>query len=535
VTRFELDQGVFDGLAPDQRRAALRAMAEMAGGHQDNPLWRFDPLDPSGSGVPHLPQHHFLSRWERDGRPVKYRLFVGGNRSGKTTGGDLANIIDCIDRDAVPPHLQAYKRWEPPINMYLVAVSQRAVEQIHLPVFRKWTPRGQLVGNSVDKALNKEYSVIHFKNGSTISFMTQNMDVDVFQGTALHRVHFDEEPTNDHGFDIYTECMQRLVDFNGDCLLTFTPLNGMTWVYDKLYYPWLQQQANPELGEGFADLDVGPIYLTTVSQDDNPVLDDDGKATALAAAKTDEERQARRFGKFVSFSGRIVGDFSLTRHVVPDDEVLKHLLGKPQVVLGGLDPGFRHMAGVLWGALDEDGLWVFPELALERTVISDVAREAQKMEASLGLPQVIFMADPAVAKIDAQTGKTDQQAYHEAGMLTRASNNDVRSGINAIRGLLATDRLHVGAGCEVLVEQFNRYRWSRVGRSEDAAPERPVKRDDHLLDALRYLVMALPIAEVAPAADGRSRLERLLAQDVAKARAGSDAPLSSSIGPGQFD
>lgn len=87
MSRFELDQGVFDGLAPDQRRAALRAMAEMAGGHRDNPLWRFDPLDPSGSGVPHLPQHRFLSRWQRDGKPVKYRLFVGGTGRGRRLVG----------------------------------------------------------------------------------------------------------------------------------------------------------------------------------------------------------------------------------------------------------------------------------------------------------------------------------------------------------------------------------------------------------------------------------------------------------------
>lgn len=535
MSRFEFDQAAFDALPPDERRAALRAMAEMAGGHRDNPLWRFDPLDPNGSGVPHWPQHRFLSSWHQGDKLMKYRLFVGGNRSGKTTGGDVADIIDCIDRDAVPPHLQAYKRWEPPISMYLVAVSQRAVEQIHLPVFREWCPKGQLVGNSVDKAMNKEFSILHFKNGSRIQFMTQKMEVDVFQGTALHRVHFDEEPLYDHGFDIYTECMQRLVDYNGDCLLTFTPLNGMTWVYDKLYFPWLQQQDDASTNEGFADLDVGPIYLTTVSQDDNPTIDEDGKAAAMAAAKTDEERQARKLGRFVSFAGKIYDDFSTSRHLVPDEEVLDRIHGKPQIVLGGLDPGFRHMAGVLWGCLDEDGLWVYPELALERTVIGDVCREVAVTESSLKLPKVVFMADPAIAKIDAQTGKTDQQAYHEAGMLTRASNNDVRAGINAIRGLLAQDRLHIGAGCDVLIEQFNRYRWRKAGRAEDDAPERPVKRDDHLLDALRYLVMALPIIEVEPAADNRSRMQRLLAADVQRSRVTKDAPQASSIGIGQFD
>src|SRR5574343_1359479 len=96
-----------------------------------------------------------------------------------------------------------------------------------MPILRAWCPKDQLVGNSVDKALSGKFNILHFKNGSSIQFMTQGMDVDAFQGSALSRVHFDEEPLWDHGRDIYGECAQRLVDYDGDVLLTFTPLNGM--------------------------------------------------------------------------------------------------------------------------------------------------------------------------------------------------------------------------------------------------------------------------------------------------------------------
>lgn len=541
-TRHLFDQAALDALGPVERRQAIAALAEMSKGHERNPLWRFDPLDPRGCGIPHIPQHRWLSNHHTpEGKPVKFRLLPGGNRGGKTTTGDVADIIDLVDREAVPPHLQRYKRWDGPISMYLVAPSDRAVRNIHLPIFRQWCPKDQLVGGSIDKAFNKEYGILSFKNGSSLMFMTQRMDVDVFQGTPLHIVHFDEEPLYDHGHSIFTECMQRLVDFNGEVRATFTPLHGMTWMYDVLWEPWEQAQPDKEAAvEGFAAIEFGgfsfPMYGHRVDQDDNPVIDEEGKAAALALAKNDEERQSRKSGRFVSFSGRIYEDFSRTRHVVPDAECLERFRRPTlQALVGGLDPGFRHQAAALWVGLDDDGLWVFPELVAARTVIGDVAAEIEKTRLTFGLRPVIFGADPAIAKIDAQTGMTDAQAYAAAGVLTRPSNNSVRPGINAIRALLATNRLHVGAGCDELILQLQRYRWKSTGRTEDHAPDRPVKRDDHVADALRYAVMILPIPEVEQTPDTRSNLRRALDADLKRAMEGEQVPVVSTIGPGQFE
>lgn len=539
-TRFDYDAAAFDALGPDQRRAAIRAMSQMAGDVQRNPLWTFDPLDPRGMGVPHLPQHRFLANHHTpEGRPVKFRLLPGGNRGGKTTTGSVSVIVDVCDRAVIPPHLQRYKRWDAPIDAWIIAPSARLVEKIHLPIWRKWCPKDQLVGGSVDKAFSKEYQTLHFKNGSTVSFLTQGMDVEVFQGVPLHIVYFDEEPLYDHGLEIFTESMQRLVDFNGDLRMTFTPLNGMTWVYDKLWLPWAQQQPEKEAAtHGFASVEWGsfsfPIYTHLVAQDDNPVIDDEGKAAAMAMARNDEERRARSTGRFVSFAGKIYDGFNPQKHIVPDDAAEERLRSDRKLMtIGALDPGFRHMAGVLWLTLDDDGVWVWPELPLEQTIIPQVVAEIQLAEATFKIPRFPFLADPAIAKIDAQTGLTDQQAYARAGLATRAANNDVRAGINAIRSLIAGDRLHVAAGCESLIDQINRYRWRKQGRSEDAAPERPVKRDDHLLDAMRYGIMALPIPEAKPPVDTRSTRQRAVDADMRRAIQRAKSP-AGPVGPGQF-
>jgi hypothetical protein len=524
ATRFTLREGALDALPLDQRRLAKQALANVAGNQKQNPLWRFDPLDPRGVGIPHVPQHSWLCSWKTpDGRMVKFRLAPGGNRAGKTMTGDLSVIIDCTPSDILPPHLHLYKRWEPPIQVFLVAVSGRAVEKIHVPIFKQWCPTNILVGNSWKSAFNKEYQTLHFKDGTTVSFMTQGMDVEVFQGVPLHIVHFDEEPLHDHGREIFGECIQRLVDYNGDLRMTFTPLDGMTWVYDDLWKPWERQQPERERAKsGFAAIHYGthefPIYGHRFHQDDNPVIDPEGKAAALAMAGSDEERKARQEGLFVAMAGRVFEDFNREDHVLPDDVVLERLRsGKMQWLIGGLDPGFRHMAAALWVGLDHDGIWVGPEVVCEKVVIDHVAKAITAAAGHWELPVPLFVADPAIVRTDQQTGKTDQTAYLEAGIRTRIGVNDVRPGINALRRLFYNKRIHIMASNEVLIEQLQRARWKTTGRSEDAAPERPVKKDDHTWDALRYAVMALPIPEVVPPETQETKHQKWIRDDIARA------------------
>jgi hypothetical protein len=104
----------------------------------------------------------------------------------------------------------------------------------------------------------------------------------------------------------------------------------------------------------------------------------------------------------------------------------------------------------------------------------------------------------------------------------------VRPGINVIRGLLERGELLIAASCTELVEEFTRYRWVQPKRSEHAPRDAPVKRDDHLLDALRYAVMSLPRPEAVIHADRRPVAERLMDEerkllDLRRRQAGSNA------------
>jgi hypothetical protein len=66
-------------------------------------------------------------------------------------------------------------------------------------------------------------------------------------------------------------------------------------------------------------------------------------------------------------------------------------------------------------------------------------------------------------------------------------------------GELAAPLLVVQASCEDLVDEIHTYRWKQPrGQRIDAPRAEPIKRNDDLLDALRYLVMSLPMKAKAP-------------------------------------
>jgi len=418
--------------------------------------------------------HHKQVAFHESREPVK--AFLGGNRSGKTTAGILDDLIQCVDGEIVPDHLSAYKRWQPPFRARIVTPDfTSTMEGVVFEKLREWCPREQLLGRTWEKAYDKSMRILNFKNGSWLQFMTFEQDLDKFGGAALHRVHYDEEPPR----AIRQECQFRLIDHDGDELFTMTPLHGMSWMYDEIYVPW-------EKGE------LSDATVIIVDMDDNPFLNDVAKQRVLAGLSR-EERAARKSGKFVQFSGMVYPEFQRHIHVVPSAKIPENVL-----LLGSIDPGTRHMAAVVWAYLTaEDDLVVFDELAMAESTVAQVALAVRMMEARRNVRLRTYMIDPSARNTAHQTGRSDQLEYSDHGIVTILGQNDVPAGINRVKERLQGQpgegpRLHVQAHCTGLIDEFRRYHWTKQGRSEHEAKETVVKRDDHLLDALRYMCMARP-------------------------------------------
>lgn len=457
----------WEKLNPEQKREAEGILEALDDLRTQDPLQFFNP---------HAKQHDLLMSAE----PVK--AFLGGNRSGKTTIGIVDDLIQAIDPAAVPVHLKQYKRWAPPFYCRIATPDfTSTMEGVIYQKLREWAPRAQLVGDSWSKAYDKQNRVLRFKNGSWFQFMTYEQDLDKFGGAALHRIHYDEEPPE----SIRKECLMRLIDYAGEELFTMTPLMGMTWMYGDIWEPW----EKGELEDGF---------VVTVDMDDNPYLDEVTKRRVLRGL-SEEERKARKEGRFVHFGGLIYPSFSRDDHCVPDTRPPEGDEESPWGdcdVYVGIDPGQRHMAAVVYCAVDHAGkITVFDEIAIKGGIVADVATAIHMKNAQWGITPRLYVIDPAAQNRLHQTGRSDQMEYADKGIVTAPGQNSVTAGINNVRTRLQFGGLEISFRCTTLIDEFRKYRWASPKKAGEEDPkEAPIKKDDHLLDALRYVCMARPFA-----------------------------------------
>lgn len=306
-----------------------------------------------------------------------------------------------------------------------------------------------------------------------------------------------------------------------------TPLEGLTWTFDELWTPWAEhhgeeaafgdERLEPLVVDDY--LDQTPIqtsmFIQQASMEDNPYLTPQAMARVLAG-ESPEMKEARRHGRFVHLHGLIYGDFKDAYY--PEGNKL-HAQGLPENVnvVVGIDPGYRYAAGVLWVACDQhNNLVAFEELKPPKCNVSEVAEQIHMMNAKWNVTPNYYVIDPAARNTSHQTGRSDQQEYADHGIRAMPGQNDVKTGLLRVKGMFAERKLTIYDSLTDLLWERKRYRWKEPPKSDEETREGPVKKDDHLLDALRYIVMSRPYApRKTPAprphesgADKAARLDR---------------------------
>jgi hypothetical protein len=507
---FDVDVDALLKLPEAERERELALLGELKELQDRNPLWRYrphegererklkdgEPLD--GNESRGQLEFHEISR---DG--LYMGAAVAGNKFGKTHAGTVDNLIQVLPAGLVPPWLLPYKRYGldgDPVYVRSVGVDlPNWLNKVMEPKLRSLIPPEALFKGAFDKAYSERTHKLRFKDGSWWDFLTHDMEVDAFAGADLHRIHFDEEPPGEKGKIQYEESLIRLVLYGGDVRFTLTPLLGLSWLYE-------------ELTDGFGNpRDDDECKVVRGSIDDNPHLDPVARDRALRRyAKQPLKMEARRHGRWVHFAGLIYPDFREDgdgAHVVrprpiprersegeDEEESRKRLPAVP--VYQGIDPGINenHPVGLVyaWMAAD-DVLEVFHAVKRPDWTVADVAAYCGELEEELAFKPRWRVIDPSAQNRHHATGRSVQWEYQQHGIFTIPGQNSREAGYNAVTERLKTRRLLVQASCPELVKEFQEYRWKVSRRQSDDAPKaEPIKRNDDLLDALRYLVMSMP-------------------------------------------
>jgi phage terminase large subunit-like protein len=434
---------------------------------------------------------------------AKQKLYIGGNRSGKTTGGVCEDIWRCLKRHPYRPDLNSIPG---PVRGRVVAVSlTEGVEKILFPQFKQWLYPSAMRGGAWETAYDKQLRTLYFENGSEIEFMSYDQDLPKFAGTSRHFIHFDEEPPK----SIYEECRARLIDTNGDFWITETPTEGMTWVHEDLY--------EPNVG-----VENAPVLVIEVNTLENPYLG--SEALAEFAKGTDKESMATRIaGQFVQKGGRIYKRFDPT---VGGLHVLDSPILEPQVTFNrwhwiqGFDHGLNNPAAALWAAVDPNGfIVVFAEHYRKDWSVKQHAAEISKIERGWNRLPDLRVADPSIKNRNAVSMTSIQEEYARAGIGFTLGNNDVKAGLVRVMRYFDTvklvgqqspfieqlakeknvkelPRVLVSPSCVNFINEHKKYRWAtylhKKQQFENNPKDEPHKKDDHTCDAFRYLVMTRP-------------------------------------------
>jgi len=112
-------------------------------------------------------------------------------------------------------------------------------------------------------------------------------------------------------------------------------------------------------------------------------------------------------------------------------------------------------------------------------------------------PGTRYYADPSAKQdIEELKAMVARRGKDLAGCIIEGAINDIAPGIEKTNARVRTGRLKVCRCCPNLIDEADGYAYA--DKEDRTGPEKPVKENDHAMDALRYMVMGVDGATGVP-------------------------------------
>lgn len=405
---------------------------------------------------------------------------IGSNRCGKSEANTVEVCRYATDENPHKPKRGRTDGW-------VVSVTNEAQREILQPKFKRYI--FPYLARPPIMRPHDVWDKLILKNGSTIGFKSCEMDVKTFQGTLLDYVSFDEEPEQ----KIYKECKARLLDKKGDLWISMTPLNGLNWTYDTFVDPD-KRSKDVEL--------FGPISMWENARSRGGYIDDEEIKRFEESIADPIERRIRVYGEYQNMAGRIYKAFDGQIHVL--NQLPRHFVNED----GTMSPHFDYYGVIDTGRCFAFGLFLvdyfgnvvmFDEHYEEDKTISHHAKRIHNMLAIYGISPE-FTCDPS-SQFFLELAENSLNCQH--------GDNDVQKGIEIVQEYMnvrphpahtglkySNPRFYVlGPKCPRFMFEIQRYVWENPSSTGQAAGEKknaPRKKDDHVMDAMRYMLVKKP-------------------------------------------
>lgn len=373
---------------------------------------------------------------------ARFIAVVCGVQSGKTTLGAiwLCNEI-----------WQAHQKGRHG-DWLIAAPTAKILDQSTAPKFKGIVPADWVVWKE-----GKQYFELPWQNDETkqpCRIFVRSVDTpDFIEGMTILGAWLDEgglmEP------QVWVNIQARLSTHGGRCLVTTTPYASK----------WIKR----EIHRRFKDGDKDYAYFSWKSNI-NPAFPQE-EYERMQRTLPEAIFKRRYDGEFVTMEGLVYPDFDLDTHVVRPFTIPNHWTR-----FGGLDFGHSQPTAILCIAEDpaEHVFYAYREFYRSEALLKDIANflSHESMKSVL--------ADPQGAQAIAELNR-----FYARGEV-RAAENKVEIGIERVGTLLKEGRLKFFSNLTNTINEIEEYHYPAQMDEKKDRPDKPVKKDDHLMDALKY-------------------------------------------------
>ncbi len=287
-------------------------------------------------------------------------------------------------------------------------------------------------------------------NGSSSFIILRGWEsIDTLRGQSFDFIVIDEIAMMRNFWVNYEEVIRpTLSDRKGEILFISTP-KGFNHFYDL---------SNKEL----TDKNFKSFHFTTY---DNPFIDREEIEDAKREM-TPERFSQEYMAEFTKQEGLVYKEFNRGIHIYKEDP------NNIKETILGIDFGFTNPSCILKILVDrEDNFWVSEEWYHRGRTTDEIGDVAISYKSNKVYP------DPAEPDRIAELKKR--------GLNIRDVSKDIIAGIDKVRELLKNGRLHIHESCLNVIGELESYVYPEENHDKNQE-EKPIKANDHSLDALRY-------------------------------------------------
>jgi PBSX family phage terminase large subunit len=294
-----------------------------------------------------------------------------------------------------------------------------------------------------------EFTIKTVDNGKSDIFLGSWEVFDSYRGDEFDLIVFDEVQDYKNFWIGWMEAMRpTLTPRRGVALFMGTP-KGFTHLYDLYNF-------------GETKKDFASFKYTTY---DNPYIPVDEIEQARVDLP-DEKFEQEYLASFMKTQGLVYQQFNREKHVTTENPKTSI-----ETILG-IDFGYTNPAAIIPIKVDGDShYWIREEWYKSGQTTEQIAEQARLYRSTKCYP------DPA---------EPDRIAIlSKYGLNCREVSKDIVAGVDHVRELFKQGRIHIHPDCKNLIMELETYRYP--DKKPDANEvEKPVKENDHALDALRY-------------------------------------------------